>query len=139
MSAPTPAAASPLAFTGERFVPGIQGEMWLEHWHRYHFASRFAAGKRVADVACGEGYGSALLARQAASVVGVDVSPEAVGHARRAYEGVARLHFEQGSCTALPLETGSIDLFISFETIEHIHEQEAFLDEIAAWQKSHSS
>ena len=47
-----------LPFTGERFIPGVQGEIWLEHWHRYHFAARWAAGKRVLDVACGEGYGS---------------------------------------------------------------------------------
>ena len=131
MSALTPDAAAALPFTGERFVPGIQGEMWLEHWHRYHFASRLAAGKRVADVACGEGYGAALLASSAQSVVGVDVSAEAVGHARRAYEGVDGLRYEQGSCTALPLDAGSIDLFVSFETLEHIREHDAFLDEIA--------
>ena len=45
-----------LPFTGERFVPGTPGEIWVEHWHRYHFASRWAAGRRVLDVACGEGY-----------------------------------------------------------------------------------
>lgn len=131
MSAPTAAAEPALAFTGERFVPGIQGEMWLEHWHRYHFAAHLAAGKRVADVACGEGYGSALLSRRAQSVVGIDISAEAVGHARQAYADVAGLRYEQGSCTALPLETASIDLLVSFETLEHIHEHEAFLDEIA--------
>mgnify|MGYP002682774189 CR=1 FL=1 len=60
MSSPTPTPDLP--FTGERFVPGARGEIWVEHWHRYHFASRFAAGKRVVDAACGEGYGSALLA-----------------------------------------------------------------------------
>jgi 2-polyprenyl-3-methyl-5-hydroxy-6-metoxy-1,4-benzoquinol methylase len=45
-----------LAFTGERFVPGAKGEIWIEHWHRYHFAARWCAGKRVLDVACGEGH-----------------------------------------------------------------------------------
>jgi len=55
-----------LEFTGERFVPGTHGEIWVEHWHRYHFAARWARGKRVLDVACGEGYGSAVLAREAA-------------------------------------------------------------------------
>ena len=47
----------------ERFVPGIEGQIWYEHWHRYHFAAPFAAGRTVVDAACGEGYGSALLAR----------------------------------------------------------------------------
>ncbi|HEX5130670.1 MAG TPA: class I SAM-dependent methyltransferase, partial [Usitatibacter sp.] len=67
-----------LPFTGERYVPGVQGEIWLEHWHRYHFAARWAAGKRVLDVACGEGYGTSVLARHAAGVTGVDVSAEAI-------------------------------------------------------------
>ena len=90
----TSQAPSPgLTFTGERFVPGARGEIWVEHWHRYHFAARFAAGMRVVDAACGEGYGSALLARSAASVVGADISPAAVAHARRAYAGVANLSF----------------------------------------------
>ena len=60
-----------LTFTGERFVPGIEGEIVYEHVHRYAFARRYAAGRRVLDVACGEGYGSAILAETAASVTGV--------------------------------------------------------------------
>lgn len=120
-----------LAFTGERFIPGVRGEIWLEHWHRYLFAARLAKGRRVADVACGEGYGSALLARHALQVTGIDVSPEAVAHARAAYAGAPGLAFEQASCIALPLADASIDLFVSFETLEHIHEQGAFVDEIA--------
>ena len=52
-----------LEFTGERFIPGAAGEIWYEHWHRYHFAAPLVAGREVLDVACGEGYGSALLAR----------------------------------------------------------------------------
>src|SRR5512132_1491659 len=91
-----------LPFTGERFVPGAAGEIWYEHWHRYHFAAPLARGKRVLDVACGEGYGSALLARTATSVVGVDVSFEAVAHARRAYASQANAAFEQADCAALP-------------------------------------
>ena len=73
MDSPSPSAGLP--FTGERFVPGARGEIWVEHWHRYHFAAQFARGLRVVDAACGEGYGSALLARHAASVVGADLSP----------------------------------------------------------------
>ncbi len=122
---------SELPFTGERYVPGARGEIWIEHWHRYHFASRWAAGRRVLDVACGEGYGSALLARSAAHVTGVDLSPEAIAHARRAYAGRANLAFESAPCSALPLPDASIDVVVSFETIEHVAEQDAFLDEVA--------
>jgi len=120
-----------LPFTGERFIPGTPGEIWVEHWHRYHFASRWAAGKRVLDVACGEGYGSAGLARAAAHVTGVDVSEAAVAHARRAYAAQGNLAFVAASCTAMPLPSASFDVVVSFETIEHIEGQEAFLDEVA--------
>lgn len=127
---PQPATAD-LPFTGERFVPGVRGEIWVEHWHRYHFAARFAQGRRVVDAACGEGYGSALLAATAASVVGADISPEAIAHARAAYAGLPNLRFVQAPCTKLPIEDESVDLLVSFETVEHIREQEEFVDEIA--------
>ena len=57
-----------LTVTGERFLPDCTGEIAYEHWHRYAFARSYVADKRIADVACGEGYGSALLARTAAHV-----------------------------------------------------------------------
>ena len=120
-----------LPFTGERFIPGTRGEIWIEHWHRYHFASRWVEGKRVLDLACGEGYGSALLARRAAHVLGVDVSQQAIDHAKREYAGLANVEFKQGSCTAIPAADASIDVAISFETLEHIAEQEQFLAELA--------
>jgi SAM-dependent methyltransferase len=120
-----------LPFTGERFVPGTQGEIWIEHWHRYHFASRWVRGKRVLDVACGEGYGSALLARDALHVTGVDLSPAAIEHARNAYGNLGNAQFVCAQCTRLPLADASIDVAVSFETLEHISGQEAFLDELA--------
>jgi len=120
-----------LPFNGERFVPGARGEIWVEHWHRYHFAAQFAKGLRVVDAACGEGYGSALLARTAASVVGADISAEAVEHARQSYGARANLSFVQAPCAKLPLPDASADLFVSFETVGRIREQEEFLDEIA--------
>jgi len=120
-----------LAFTGERFIPGTRGEIWIEHWHRYHFALRWAAGRQVLDIACGEGYGSALLARRAAHVTGVDVSLPAIEHARAAYGALGNVDFREGSCTRIPVPDGSVELAVSFETLEHIAEQEAFLEELA--------
>ena len=121
----------PLSFTGERFIPGTRGEIWIEHWHRYHFARHWVSGRQVLDVACGEGYGSALLAREASHVTGVDVSAEAIAHARREYAAIGNARFEIAPCTQLPLADASVDVAVSFETLEHIDEQERFLDELA--------
>jgi SAM-dependent methyltransferase len=122
---PDPAAA--LEFTGERFTPECTREIWYEHWHRYQFVSALAAGKRVLDAACGEGYGSALLARTAASVTGVDIDERAVQHARARYADIANLRFEQGDCTALAPAPQAYELIVSFETLEHVAAQEALV------------
>lgn len=117
-----------LEFTGERFTPECVREIWLEHMHRYAWARRFARGRRVLDAACGEGYGSALLAGVAAEVLGVDIDPETVAHARQRYAGSAKLRFEAGDATALDaLPAGGFDLVTSFETLEHVAEQERML------------
>jgi SAM-dependent methyltransferase len=120
-----------MEFTGERFIPGTRGEIWVEHWHRYHFAARWAKGLVVLDVACGEGYGSALLARHAAKVTGVDLSPDAIAHARSEYAGITNLEFVAASCTQMPLPDAAFDVVVSFETLEHIAAQEEFLAEVA--------
>jgi SAM-dependent methyltransferase len=124
---------SDLEFTGERFVPGIAGEIAHEHWHRYVFARRHVTGWRVLDVACGEGYGSALLAGFAVDVVGVDIDADAIAHARGQYGSLANLRFAQGFATALPLPDASVDAVVSFETIEHLPaaDQPRMLAEIA--------
>ena len=109
-----------LEFTGERFVPGVGGEIVYEHVHRYAFARRHAAGKRVLDVACGEGYGSALLAEVAREVVGVDIDGPTIGHARATYASRPNLRFVEGSAARLPLDDASVDVVVSFETIEHL-------------------
>lgn len=118
-----------LEFTGERFTPECQREIWYEHFHRYAFAAQFAAGAQVLDAACGEGYGSALLARTAASVTGVDAAAEAIEHARRRYGGATNLAFQVADCTRLPFEDGCFDRVVSFETLEHLAAQEQLLSE----------
>jgi len=104
--------------------------MWAEHWHRYHAISHLVADKRVLDVACGEGYGSALLSRAALSVSGVDISSEAITHASTTYSREKNLQFIAASCTLLPFADHSFEVVVSFETIEHITEHDAFLDEV---------
>jgi SAM-dependent methyltransferase len=118
-----------LPFTGERFTPEARGAIWYEHWHRYCVALSAVAGKRVLDAACGEGYGSWLLAGAASEVFGVDIDHAAIAHAARRYAGRSNLHFVSGSCDALPLDDASVDRVISFETIEHLSSQAAMLAE----------
>ena len=115
----------------ERYVPGDAGEIWYEHWHRYHFALPLAAGRRVVDAACGEGYGTALLATQAAQATGIDISAEVVAAARRRYGDRANLAYECARCEATGLPDASMDVFVSFETIEHVADPEALVAEAA--------
>ncbi|MBK1617750.1 hypothetical protein CKO42_04625 [Lamprobacter modestohalophilus] len=111
-------AFTALEFTGERFIPGTEGAIEFEHWHRYLLAQAISADQRVLDIACGEGYGSAALAESAAQVIGVDIDPASIAHARTRYQA-DNLQFLVGDCTAIPLPDAVVDLIVSFETIEH--------------------
>jgi ubiquinone/menaquinone biosynthesis C-methylase UbiE len=122
--------ASALPADGERFLPDrMPGNIELEHRHRYLFAAQLTAGKDVLDIASGEGYGSAMLAGSARSVIGVDISPAAVEHARGRYR-LPNLEFSCGSCSAIPLADASVDLVVSFETLEHHAEHAKMLTEV---------
>ena len=114
-------------FTGERIIPGkVDVDLLNEHVARYTFAARLARGKRVLDAGCGAGYGSAELAQAADSVIGVDRAADAVDFARATY-GLPNLRFEQASCEALPHPSGSFDLVVAFEVIEHLENWREFL------------
>lgn len=117
-----------LEFTGERFTPECVREMHYEHWHRYAWAQPAVAGRMVLDAACGEGYGSALLAETAAGVDGVDLAAEAIEHARARYRR-DNLRFTRADCTRLPFADGHFDAIVSFETLEHLAEHDALLAE----------
>ena len=113
--------------TNERMIPERSDAVtFWEHIYRYAFASHFVKGKRVLDIACGEGYGTAaLLGAGAAQVVGVDISEPVCVHARAKYKIDAR----PGSAERIPLPAGSADVVVSFETIEHVSNPDRFLDE----------
>lgn len=119
-----------MPFTGERFVPTEVGEIRYEHLHRYAICADVVRGKTVLDIASGEGYGAAILAQFARHVTGVDISGEAVTHAGRRYAKVDNLRFLEGSCTAIPLADESVEVVVSFETLEHIVEHDRMLDEV---------
>jgi len=116
-----------MKFTGERMVPASADATTLwEHVYRYQFATKFVVGKEVLDIACGEGYGAAALRRAGARrIVGVDISKEACEHAAEKYGLDARV----GDGQSIPLDSASVDVIVSFETIEHVAEPGLFLEE----------
>ena len=121
-----PEGVPPLALTGERTLPDVPEE---NYWFRrhlvvYEWIAARAHGRRVVDLACGEGYGSAVLARTARSVVGVDANPEAFEHARLKYRDV---RFERN---LIELWDGDVDCVVFLQTIEHVQDPDAVLDRI---------
>jgi len=123
-----PQGVPPLSLTGERTLPDVPEE---NYWFRrhlvvYEWIAARAHGRRVVDLACGEGYGSAVLSRTTRSVVGVDANPEAFEHARLKYTGV---RFERNM---LELWSGDVDCVVFLQTIEHVQDPDAVLDRIGA-------
>ncbi len=109
-----------MIYTGERFVPDKEiSLMALEHMHRYWLAAKYVQNRKCLDIASGEGYGSALLARSAASVVGCDIAPAAVKWAQSRYVK-DNLEFMPADITRLGLKDAVFDVITCFETIEHI-------------------
>lgn len=123
--------------TGERVIPEKMkntNEVLLEHIARYHFAIEFVRG-RVLDFASGSGYGSHIIAKKCKNkideVIGIDIDQEAVQYARSIYYHPLTT-FLQGDVTEpnLSKQLGQFDTIVSFETIEHVEEEEQFLTNI---------
>jgi 2-polyprenyl-3-methyl-5-hydroxy-6-metoxy-1,4-benzoquinol methylase len=120
-----PEGVPPLALTGERTLPDVPAE---NYWFRRHLAAYEwiaprVGGMRVLDMACGEGYGSAVLAATAAAVVGVDANPEAHEHARLRYRA-SNLRFERGLVESFRERA---DAVVLLQTIEHLQRPAAVL------------
>ena len=121
-----------IQYDGERFLPEVcGGEMAIEHYQRYRFARLLVRDRTVLDAACGEGYGSSMLAEAAAAVTGMDIDEEVIRRAAGKYTD-SHLSYVAASVDAMPFAASSFDVVVSFETIEHIKErqQELFLNEI---------
>lgn len=120
-------------FTGERFVPGIEDiKLEMEHYQRYLSVAKLVKGKVVLDAASGEGYGSHILAQSAKKVIGLDIDEGAINRSKEKYKKQSNLSYVQGSIAELPIEDHSLDVVVSFETIEHVPEelQQMYLKEI---------
>jgi SAM-dependent methyltransferase len=123
-----PPGVPPLHLTGERTLPDVPEE---NYWYRrhlvvYEWIAQRTHGRRVVDLACGEGYGSAVLGRTAASVVGVDANPDAFEHARLKYTG-PNVTFERAM---IETWTGDVDCVVLLQTIEHVQDPDAVLDRL---------
>ena len=121
-----------MLFSGERFIPGeCDVALEKEHMNRYQFASNLVTGKRVVDIACGSGYGSAMMAKQAIQVTGIDISEEAIEYCQKNYQ-LPNLNYLVGNVAEIPLTDSSVDVVVSFETLEHVDEadQIRFMAEI---------
>jgi len=121
-----PQGVPPLPLTGERTLPDLPQE---NYWYRrhlvvYEWIAARVGGRRVIDMACGEGYGSQVLARTAAGVVGVDANPEAHEHARLRYVG-SNLRFERGLVESF---AEPCDAVVFLQTIEHVADAGAILE-----------
>jgi len=123
-----PPGVPPLHLTGERTLPDVPEEnYWFQrHLAVYEWIAERAHGRRIVDLACGEGYGSAVLGRTAASVVGVDANPEAFEHARLKYTG-GTVRFERDMVETW---TGDVDCVVFLQTIEHVQDPGAVLDRL---------
>src|SRR6266498_348988 len=117
-----------LEASGERLSEKVYSRIMVEHLHRYAFARAYSTGKTVLDIASGEGYGTNLLALEAKFVYGVDLSEDAVKHANKLY-GEVNKKFLIGDVTQIPLKDNEVDLVVSFETIEHVHDHNKMLQE----------
>jgi SAM-dependent methyltransferase len=132
-----PDGVPPLALTGERTLPDVPAE---NYWFRRHLAvyewiAARVAIERVIDMACGEGYGSDVLAARAASVVGVDANPEAHEHARLRYTR-PNLSFARDL-----VETFSqpADAVVFLQTIEHLEDPGSVLDHFRSLVGEHGA
>jgi 2-polyprenyl-3-methyl-5-hydroxy-6-metoxy-1,4-benzoquinol methylase len=119
------------AFLDERLVPEMEADtvQYFDHLRRYLFAQTFVWGKTVLDIACGTGYGSDILRRGGArEVISLDLSAQALAYAANRWKA---LRLCQADAGRLPLPAGSSEVVVSFETLEHLPDPDAFLREVA--------
>jgi 2-polyprenyl-3-methyl-5-hydroxy-6-metoxy-1,4-benzoquinol methylase len=123
-----PPGVPPLALDGERTLPDVPEE---NYWFRrhlvvYEWIAARVAGLRVVDLASGEGYGSGVLARAAAAVVGVEANPDAFEHARLRYRA-PNLRFARDMVERF---AQPCDAVVFLQTIEHVQDPDAVLEHV---------
>lgn len=116
---------------GERMVPAFHkgALVYGEHLVRYEGVIPLVKGKVVLDIASGSGYGTFVLASAAKKVYGVEIDKDSVAYSKKNYSK-SNIEYLQGSAEAIPLADNSVDVVVTFETIEHIKNYKKFLSEM---------
>jgi len=126
---------SELPLDGERVIEASYGDdpgryaIYLLHVASYRFVMDYARGRDVLDLGCGSGYGAAMVADVAANVVAVDVSEDAIRFASEHHAKPNLSHHTIRPDTRLPFENGAFDVVLSFQVIEHVHDDVAYVAE----------
>ena len=119
-----------MLFTGERYIPEYfsdsNDEIVKEHEDRYKTITELITDKVVLDAACGSGYGSFEISKHAKSIIGIDISEDSVAYAKNNFLA-ENLNFEVASVTEIPFDDNEFEVVVSFETIEHISENQQVL------------
>ncbi|WP_461202779.1 class I SAM-dependent methyltransferase [Anoxybacillus sp. TBDG-1] len=126
-----------IEYTGERVIPELMkptNGLLLEHIARYQFAIPYLKG-RILDFACGSGFGSHMMAKlakkQIDQIVAIDIDQEIIRYAKKTYyHPLVTYQVENAVDPNLPEKLGQFDCIVSFETIEHVKEEEQFLSNI---------
>lgn len=120
--------------TGERVIPAYMkpsNGMLLEHMARYQFALPYVTG-RVLDLSCGSGYGTHMMIKDrkddVSEMIGVDIDPKIIQYAKGAYyHPKSEFRVADATDVNLPEQLGTFDTIVSFETYEHIEEEDKLL------------
>ena len=125
-----------LNFTGEYFIPEKSGErIEADHIERYRFACRYAKGKAVLDIACGVGYSGAMFIKAGAVYYdGVDINEKLIQYAKNNYSSERINYFVGDICTYT--QTKTYDLITCYETIEHVKNYEAAIQNLYSLLKA---
>lgn len=115
----------------ERMVPEFHKDhlIYAEHITRYVAAKPIIKDKVVLDIASGSGYGTKILAESAKYIYGVDVNETAINYSKKHYSG-KNIEYLVGDGESIPIGDASVDVVVTFETIEHIKDYKKFLKEV---------
>jgi len=124
--------------TSERMIEEYRGAspqsylVYLFHVVTYDYVRELVSGKEVLDFGCGTGYGTARLAKHCSRIVGIDISADAISYAQRSFKdsNLQYLAIKPVESQRLPFPQSSFDVVLSFQVIEHVRDENAYLAEI---------